>query len=150
MEHLSISGIIKKSYASYSKAYLHTETDDSDVTYFLIHQLKVIVEAIGDLKRRLKRNAEELHETEELLADSVLSGQLNHRQLALLHNALKNPGQQYTVKSHMNSHRIAKQTARTDLKILSDQYGLLTTGKEGRTQVFTAPRDLQQRIAGQC
>jgi len=150
MEHLSISAEIKKAPASYGKAYLHTETDDGDVTYFLMHQLDAVVKAIDGLKARLKTKAAELYETETLLADSTLAGALNHRQLALLQNALKHPGQSYTVKSHMNSHRVAKQTARTDLVELTDSYGLLVKGVAGRTAVFTSPGDLLERIKSAC
>jgi len=146
MEHLSISGEIKKAPEAYSKAYLHTETDEGDVTYFLMHQLNVVVKAIEGLKTRLREKAAELHETEALLDGSALAGALNHRQMALLQNALKNPGHTYTVKSHMNSHRIAKQTARTDLTGLASDHGLLIEGKTGRTAVFTAPGDLLERI----
>ena len=150
MEHLSISGEIKKAPVSYSKAYLHAETDDNDVTYFLMHQLDIVLKAIEGLKERLREKADELHETEALLSDSPLAGQLNHRQMALLQNALKNPGQTYTVKSHMNSHRVARQTARTDLTALAEKFGLLVKGVEGRTTVFTAPGDLLQRIKSNC
>ena len=99
---------------------------------------------------KLRKKAEELHRTEELLDGSSLSGQLNHRQLALLQNALKNPGQTYTVTSHMNSHRVARQTARTDLQELSSRFDLLISGGSARKAVFTAPADLRDRIFRQC
>jgi Fic family protein len=150
MEHLSISGEIKKARHSYSKAYLNTETDERDVTYFLMHQLGVVERAIEKLKVRLRDKAADLYETEKLLAGSALAGQLNHRQLALLQNALKSPGQTYTVKSHMNSHRVARQTARTDLAMLAGRYNLLVEGTVGRTAVFTAPSDLHERISNLC
>lgn len=148
MEHISISGEIKKKrqMPGYIKAYLHTETDGGDVTYFILHQLDMITRAIETLKARLRSYAVELHETEAVLAGSKLSGRLNYRQLALLHHALKNPGAVYTVKSHQTSHRVATQTARTDLKELADTYGLLNTGVEKRAATFMAPADLLQRI----
>lgn len=150
MEHLSISAEIKKAPASYSKAYLHVETDEGDATYFLMHQLDVVTRAIEGLKERLRENGAEVKETEKLLDKSALAGKLNHRQLALLQNALKNPGQTYTVKSHQNSHRVARQTARNDLTELAGEYGLLVDGIQGRTAIFTAPADLLERIQGQC
>lgn len=150
MEHLSISGEIKKAPASYGKAYLHTETDDNDVTYFLMHQLDVVVRAIDGLKDRLRKKASELYETKELLSESTIAGQLNHRQMALLQNALKNPGQNYTVRSHMNSHKVARQTARNDLRELAKKFGLLVEGTQGRTALFTAPGDLLERIKSSC
>jgi len=150
MEHLSISSEIKKTRTSYSKAYLNAETDDRDVTYFLMHQLEVVERAIEGLKVRLRDKAAELYETEKLLSGSTLAGQLNHRQLALLQNALKNPGQTYTVKSHMNSHRIARQTARNDLSGLAGKHSLIVEGMVGRAAVFTAPSDLRERISSLC
>jgi len=41
--------LIKQAPAKYSKAFLHTETDENDLTYFLIHQLEVIHQAVHDL-----------------------------------------------------------------------------------------------------
>ncbi|MBP6723252.1 MAG: Fic family protein [Halioglobus sp.] len=146
MEHLSISAQIKQAQASYNRAYLHVETDGGDVTYFLVHQLDVVVQAIEGLKLRLREQYAEVKETERLLVQSSLAGKLNHRQLALLQNALKNPGQIYTVKSHQNSHQVAKQTARNDLTELADRYGLLVGGTEGRTAIYAAPADLLERI----
>ena len=89
---------IKKAPASYNKAYLHVETDEGDVTYFLMHQLDVVTQAIEGLKERVREKNAEVKETEKLLSKSALAGKLNHRQLALLQHALKNPGQTYTVK----------------------------------------------------
>jgi Fic family protein len=150
MEHLSISAQIKKAPASYKKAYLHVETDEGDVTYFLMHQLDVVTQAIEGLKERVREKNAEVKETEKLLSKSALAGKLNHRQLALLQHALKNPGQTYTVKSHQNSHRVARQTARNDLTELADNYGLLVGGIQSRTAIFTAPADLLERIHRQC
>ena len=55
---------------------------------------------------------------------------LNHRQLALVRHALKNGLAIYTVESHRASHRIAVQTARTDLESLRSR-GLLVRSKQG-------------------
>lgn len=146
LEHVSISGIIKKALPSYLKAYLHTETDGGDVTYFIVHQLDVVRKAIERLHAYLLKKTQELRETEAALHDSRLHGKLNHRQLALLKHAMRNPGAQYTVRSHQTSHGVTNQTARTDLCQLSDTYGLLARTKQGRTDVFIAPIDIAQRI----
>lgn len=146
MEFVSISGVIKKAQSSYIKAYLHTETDGGDVTYFVIHQLAVITKAIRGLHAYLETKSRELRETENTLKDSPLAGKLNHRQLALLKNAMENPGAEYTFKSHGVSHGVVRQTARTDLLTLSDKYNLLRKAKEGRTDMFVAPADIVGRI----
>ena len=146
MEYVSISRVIKSKPGSYMKAYLHTETDSNDVTYFIVHQLAVVKQAIEDLHGYLIKKTEELQSTETALSKSPLQGLLNHRQLTLVRNAMQNPGAQYTVKSHQKSHGVALQTARTDLLRLSDDYGVLRKLKEGKTDVFVAPKDLLEVI----
>lgn len=142
MEYVSISRVIKIKPISYMKAYLHTETDSNDATYFILHQLDIVEQAITDLHVYLLKKTEELRDTEAALKSSRLHGLLNHRQLALVRNAMQNPGAQYTVKSHQTSHGVALQTARTDLLSLSEEHGVLRKLKEGKTDVFVAPNDL--------
>jgi Fic family protein len=147
LEYVSISRLLKQAPAQYSRAYLHTETDANDTTYFLIHQLGVIEQAIAALYDYLGRKAAEQRDAEKLLRHAPgLTEALNHRQVALLSHALRHPGQDYTVESHRRSHRITTQTARTDLQCLA-RGGLLEQRKRGRAFVFSAPDDLRARIA---
>ena len=146
MEYISISRVIKMAPAQYMYAYLHTETDSNDVTYFIIHQLEVIKKAIRDLHSYLAHKTGEYRRAARLLENSKLSGALNHRQLGLLKNALDNPGQEYTIKSHKNSHGVSYQTARTDLLALSDEFKILKKYKVAKTDVFVAPPNLVEII----
>ena len=142
-EFLSISSIIKKGRAKYGRAFLYTETDDNDLTYFILYHLEVISRAIRDLHSYLDRKREELRQTEGLLRASA---GFNHRQLALLSHALRHPNAEYTVKSHQTSHNIVHQTARTDLYDLVRR-GLLTKRKIGRRWVFAPVPDLGEELS---
>jgi Fic family protein len=142
-EYLSISRILKEAPNQYVRAFLLSETDENDLTYFLLYQLRVIVRAIEDLKTYLRKKMFEIREVQALLKRSA---DLNHRQLALLSHALKHPGRQYTVQSHQTSHGVSTGTSRTDLLDLSGRR-LLEQRKVGRTFVFTAPADLGLRLA---
>lgn len=146
MEFISISRIIKQAPAQYGRAYLYTETDDNDLTYFIIHQLEVIKKAINALHEHLERKALELHDVEKKLDGSVLQGQLNHRQLAILRHALDHPNAIYNIKEHQAAHKITYQTARTDLLKLSDQFRILSKRKYGSSFIFVAPPDLGQKL----
>jgi Fic family protein len=146
MEYISISRVIKKAPAQYMQAFLYTETDENDVTYFLVHQMGVIRKAIDDLHLYLAKKSQQKQEVAEILEASKLKGLLNFRQISLIRNALKNPGAEYTIKSHQTSHGVAYQTARTDLFDLCDKYRLIKKFKSGRTDVFIAPADLAQLI----
>lgn len=147
MEFISISRIIKQAPAQYGRAYLYTETDDNDLTYFIIHQLEVIKKAINALHEHFAKKAGELHSIEKRLDGSVLQGQLNHRQLAILRHALDHPNAIYNIKEHQAAHKITYQTARTDLLKLSDQFKILSKRKYGNLFVFVAPPDLGQALA---
>jgi len=147
MEFISISRIIKQAPAQYGKAYLYTETDDNDLTYFIIHQLEVIKKAINALHEHLAKKAEELYTIEKRLDGSVLQGQLNPRQLAILRHALDHPNTIYSIQEHQAANKISYQTARTDLLKLSDQFKILSKRKYGNSFVFVAPPDLGQTLA---
>ena len=138
-EFLSISRILKKAPGQYSRAFVHTETDDNDLTYFLLYQLKVLRRSIDELHTYIRQKVKDTREIESLLKDS----DLNHRQLAVLGHALKHPGMRYTIQSHQKSHNVVYQTARTDLLTLASR-GLLKQHRSGNSYVFTAPYELQE------
>jgi Fic family protein len=141
-KHLSISHVLRRAPAKYARAYLHTKTDSGDLTYFVDHQIGVILTSIESLSKYVQSKVADTREVEERLRDS---SELNHRQIRLLGHALRNPGFKYTVRSHENSHRVATNTARADLVDLVDK-NLLIRSREGRRHVFLAPRDLAERI----
>lgn len=141
-EFVSISHILRKAPAKYSRSFLYTETDDNDCTYFLMAQLQVIQQAIEELHSYLVRKTGELRQVEASLREQV---ELNHRQLEVLRHALKHPGYRYTIVGHQKSHQVVYQTARTDLLELAKK-GLLLQRKKGRQLGFIAPQDLSARL----
>jgi len=146
MEYTSISHILRKAPAQYVRAYLHTETDNNDTTYFLLHQLQTIRQAIAALHEYVDKKSREQKETERLLASSpALRGRFNHRQAALLNHALRNAGESYRVDGHQRSHAVVYQTARNDLLQL-EALGLLEKTRQGNAFVFYAPADLRGRL----
>jgi Fic family protein len=145
-EYTSISHILRKAPGQYMRAYLHTETDKNDTTYFLLHQLQTIRQAIAALHEYVARKSHEQKETERLLAASPnLRGRFNHRQTALLNHALRNVGEAYRVDAHQRSHAVVYQTARRDLLEL-ETLGLLEKTKQGNAYVYYAPADLRERL----
>ncbi len=144
MEYISISRILKEAPAKYTRAYLYTETDDNDVTYFIIHQLETIIRAIKELFIYLEKKTGEIKAVERVLTKSPgLKRILNHRQFALLNRALKKPSSDYYVEGHRRSHDVTYDTARTDLLKLAD-LGLLDKFKEGKAFVFRPAANLRE------
>ncbi len=141
-EFLSISRIILKAPSKYGKAFLHTENDENDLTYFLLYHADVIRRAINDLHEYIDGRSRRLRQVEAEMKGMV---ELNHRQKELIGHALRHPGQRYTFESHRASHGTVYQTARSDLLQLEGR-GLLTKLKVGRAWVFLAARNLEDRL----
>jgi len=142
-EFISISQILLRAPARYARAFLFTETDDNDLTYFILHQAEVIREAVKSLHEYVERKTTELRAAEKQLRG--LEG-LNHRQQALLAHALREPSTRYVIEGHRRSQGVTFQTARDDLFDLVKR-GLLRVQKEGRSNAFYTPSDLGEKLA---
>lgn len=146
MEYISISHFLRKAPAQYVRAYLHTETDDNDTTYFVLHQMEIIRKAIQLFHEYFTRIYRQQLDFEKMLASSpVLRSKLNYRQIALLTHALKHPGETYIIQGHQKVHGVATQTARTDLLSLAEMT-LLNKTLSGVRYLFVAPLDIHDRI----
>jgi Fic family protein len=142
VEYLPISPIIREAPAQYGRAFIESESDQGDVTYFLIHQLEVIEKALDKHDVYIQRKIGEVRNVEQLLQDA---DGLNHRQLALLTDAVRNPDGVYTFGSHATSHRVTHETARSDLSDLAGR-GLLLRRSKGRGYTFEPVPDLVARL----
>lgn len=142
-EFVSISSALRRAPVAYGRSFLHTETDDNDLTYFLIAQTKVIRSAIEDLHRYIARKTEETAELEKRMRALEL---FNHRQVELIRHALRHPGKRYTIASHRTSHGVAYQTARTDLQDLAAR-GVLKQRTRGKSLVYSAAPNLSKILS---
>ncbi|MDE1205605.1 Fic family protein [Tenacibaculum larymnensis] len=113
-EYLSISRVIMKTKTQYEKAYLYTEIDDMDATYFIHYQVKVLIRAFEDLKEYVAKKKKE----ETKLLKFLRLGDINERQAEILYKIEKKPNTFFTVKEIENSYGVTNQTARTDLEEL--------------------------------
>lgn len=141
-EYLPISRLIRDAPAKYARAFVETETDGGDTTYFLIHQLDIIERAIDDLHLYLERKTAEVRDIEKLLQGADY---LNGRQLALLTDAVRDPDASYSFEGHAASHRVSHETARSDLRGLAGR-GMLVQRRKGRKHIFEPAPDLPDRL----
>ncbi|MBN1968171.1 MAG: Fic family protein [Candidatus Delongbacteria bacterium] len=149
IEYISISKILKDAPIKYAKSYLFTETDDNDLTYFIVHQLDVIIEAIRQLHNYIDKKIKDIASVTKLIYNNKrLKDRLNSRQLSIIKHAIKHPNFVYTVKIHESHHNINNQTARTDLLQLSDEFKLLRKVKDGRSFIFISPEDISELLIG--
>jgi Fic family protein len=142
VEYLSISRILRHAPGRYTRAFVLTETDERDATYFIVYQLDVIQRAVEQLHDYLRQKIKDVRDVEALLRGS---DQFNHRQFALLANALRVPDALYTFQTHASSHGVTHETARTDLIPLVGM-GFLEQRRQGRHYIFSPPTDLPRRL----
>lgn len=141
-EYLSISRILREAPGQYVSSYLYTESDERDTTYFLLYQLEVIRRSIEELYAYLASKTAEIREVEQIIRQSR---RFNHRQLALLADAVRHADRQYTFASHARSHDVTYQTARTDLLELRELH-LLRLERVGRKFLFSPASDLAESL----
>ena len=113
-EYLSISRIIYTNKKSYEKAFLYTENDDNDLSYFIQYHLNVMKKAFEDLKKYLQRKIDEQQNVHRFIG--VLN--TNDRQRYVFKVIMENKHIIITPKELASQFDITTRTARTDLQEL--------------------------------
>jgi len=111
IEFMSISRIILKSPSQYAKAYLYSEYDENDLTYFIDFNLKSMDLALKSLKEYIQRKISEKKQLFKLIKNE----DFNERQAEIIKDAINNDEQTLTINEIQNKFGIVYQTARTDL-----------------------------------
>ncbi len=120
-EYLSISRIIKDTKNQYEKAYLYTENDDNDLTYFITYHLKTMEKAFDALKVYIRRKQNEAkHAAQFLKIPNV-----NERQAQIIKLLHEESDRVLNIKEMENRFQVSNFTARNDLKGL-EELGFLT------------------------
>jgi len=137
-EYTSISKTILKRTTKYANAYLYSEHDDNDLTYFINFHIDVIMDAVSKLKMHIKQER-----TKNYRSHLEITGQLdlNFRQSSIIQHAISHPHDVLTIKLHQNINKVAYQTARTDLLEMGKK-GLLKLSKKGNKYYFVPTEEL--------
>lgn len=131
-EYMSISRIILRSKKKYALAYLYTEYDDMDLTYFINFNISCITEALHDLLVYLERKQTEQNATKAIIKEIR---DINARQAAILRYMMEHSDEFFTIREIMQMFDVVYQTARTDLIHLAE-LGFLIQEKRGREFIF--------------
>lgn len=135
-EFLTISTVINGQRVKYARAFLDTEVDDNDLTYFVLYHLRVVERSLREFREYLKRKV-----AEQAQVVALGAARLNPRQRTVLASALRDPTAIFTYESHARAHAITLPTARTDLLGL-EELGLLGGNRVGRHFEFMPADDL--------
>ena len=120
IEYMSISRMIIKSPSQYARAYLFSEYDENDLTYFINYHIKTTDLAFKNLKEYINRK---IHEKNELYDFRKIKN-INERQIIVLKLLSDDPKFTLTIKEIQNRFDTAYQTARTDAMGL-EKYGFI-------------------------
>jgi Fic family protein len=135
-EYMSISRIILKAKSQYARAYLFTEYDENDLTYFVIYNTKAMKEALDDLKKYINHK---ITEKKKVLSLLKYTG-FNDRQVVVIKDILKNKNQLFTVKQIESRFNVSNQTARNDLT------RLVKKGILGKKSQFFVSDDFEKQL----
>jgi Fic family protein len=139
IEFMSISRIIVKSPSQYARAYLHTEYDENDLTYFINYQVKSMDLAFKSLRDYISRKINEKRNAFNL----IKAKDLNERQALILQDIIHDPHRSISIKNYQGRFNVVYQTARMDLLDLVKK-GYLTSKTAGKKMLFYASDNFEQ------
>lgn len=134
LKHISISKAILNSRTSYDKAFLRTEHDENDLTYFIMYSIKSLRVAFQNLVNYRDKKRDERQKASELMYELTQRG-LNKRQADLLGYLFIKPKAIITIPVYSKRHDIVRQTASRDLTELEEK-GIISKSKDGKMMVY--------------
>lgn len=131
-EYTALSRRILRSRTQYDLAYLYTETDENDLTYFIHYNLDAIMDALKDIEEHIIRK-----QKEQSLIGQMISRlkDINYRQANILRDVMKGPPEIINISYVENTYNVVYQTARSDLLHLT-KLKYLTKRKAGNKFIF--------------
>ena len=146
-EYVSISKLIQEQRNLYDTAFVYTETDDFDLTYFIYNQVEVIIKAIAALNTHINKKKQELSNFAQWIEQSPIAKKLKRGHLEILKEAVKEPGKEFTVQQVADSLGVSQNTARGYLKkLVEEDLLVLSSTKRVRTVRYLAPAHLREQL----
>lgn len=145
LEYISISSVIAEAKIQYGQAFLETETDDMDVTYFVAHQVDTLCVALKRFGAYMERKRDEVRVLETLLQKRLGPGGFNHRQAWLVNEFIRGRLHRITISDHEKQHKVSYLTARSDLERLADR-GYLQKTKSAQTSIYRPVNRLTDKL----
>lgn len=142
VQYLSISRIIKGSKKSYEKAYLYSEHDANDISYFIQYNLNVLNRSFEDLRKYLIRKNKEKKKAERLLH----LGNVTSRQAEILNRFIESPDEVMTSVDVTRRLGVSPGTAKSDLKNLTQKGYLKEIALNGKTKGYIRSDNFSEMI----
>ena len=143
-EYLTISKILKNAPGRYGDSYQYTEDDAGDLTYFILHQLRVIKRALGELDDYIAARQRDSQRVRAALRGAARD--FNMRQTQMLEWLARESMTEVTANEIANRYRVTSQTARNDLTYL-ESFGFLQRAASKRPIMWVPVPDLTRRLS---
>jgi Fic family protein len=125
--YLPISRVIKEAHTAYGMAFVYSEQDDFDLTYFLDFNVRKIQQALRDFKAYVAKRSSEQVEVRHALRNTH---GLNERQMRTLQYLHANAEEYISTASYQQVNAISGPTAASDVKKLVS-LGFLKSQRRG-------------------
>jgi Fic family protein len=143
MQYLPISLVIIEAPIKYGMAYVYSEQDDFDLTYFYDFHMRKLMQALKNFEAYLERKIEENKDIQSLFNAKYA---LNPRQIQALHYLLaQGEGSYVNPSSYEALCGISRTTAIADLKAI-EKMNLVTSRKVGKYMRYYGTQLLQDAI----
>jgi len=136
LEYVAVSTAIKNAPSKYTRAYIYSETDHNDITYFVNFNLRQLDIALRSFEKYIEKTRSENKKIIETIKNNP---SLNFRQADVIITLTKNE-RPITVKEMQERYKITYQTARTDLLGLTE-LGYLQKHIRGKQYIFILNND---------
>ena len=143
-EYLSISRVIYKSKSSYEKAFIYTEHDMNDVSYFIHYNLNAMQRAYEQLKQWLQLQQKKRQAMSQY---NHMNG-VNSRQAELLRIYTEQPDLNMRVTEAATRFDVSAHTARADLQHLVEMGLLREISLDKKSKSYIRVKDFDGVLRG--
>jgi Fic family protein len=136
LEYVAVSTAIKNAPSQYMRAYLYSETDNNDITYFVKFNLRQLNIALISFEEYVEKTRSE---NKKIFETIKKNRNLNFRQADVIITLSKNE-RPITINEMRERYNITYQTARVDLLGLA-KLGYLNSHTKGKQFIFMLDKD---------
>ncbi|WP_241613273.1 Fic family protein [Rosenbergiella epipactidis] len=142
-KYISISKYMKRSATSYAAAYLNSEYDQFNITYFIDYHLKQVQHAIAGFLDKLQEQSKTIEYLHDQFRGNPIFSDLNHRQRKIAAFGMIRSGEQFSISSIATRFNIAYNTAKNDLEMLC-KAKIFKNANESDQAMYLTPKSVSQ------
>ncbi|HGF8676294.1 TPA: Fic family protein [Salmonella enterica subsp. enterica] len=116
--YISISRLLKEAPIKYGEAYLKTETDSMDLTYFIDYQCSIFERAITGILEHARTSADKLRDLDNWMFITGIHRNITGVRQLLINSAICMPDKTFTIKEFAEKAGISPSTARNHLEAM--------------------------------